>query len=61
MDKQVQITAQNIKAFEKAYNECKTDVFDFEGQTILKSYAKYVLEYFSGQGYVLMSASRRKR
>ena len=43
----VQITPQNIKAFEKAYNECEEDIFDFKGQPVLKSYAKYVLAYFS--------------
>lgn len=56
---EVKITPQNIKAFEKAYNECKTDIFDFEGQPVLKSYAKYVLQYFEGQGYVLMAPHRR--
>ena len=53
---EVKITADNIHEFEKAYNQCEDGgVFDFKGKKVLKSYAKYVLQYFAGNGYVLMS------
>ena len=36
----------NIDAFRAAYHECQGETFMFEGQETLKSYAKYVLQYW---------------
>ena len=34
-----------LKQFKKAYNLATEEVFIFEGQEFLKSYAKYLIEY----------------
>ena len=43
------ITTSNISNFKELYNLAKNnemDSFIFEGQEVLTSYAKYVIEYF---------------
>ena len=59
---EVKITSDNIKEFEKAYHQCEDGgVFDFKGKPVLKAYAKYVLQYFEGNGYVLMAPHRGRK
>ena len=41
----VSFDRKKLKRFKKAYNECKGDVFTFEGGDYLKEYAKYVIQY----------------
>jgi hypothetical protein len=36
----------NIEAFRTAYEACEGETFMFEGQEILKQYAKYAIEYW---------------
>tara|TARA_Y100000593_G_scaffold92752_2_gene185362 strand:- start:16 stop:225 length:210 start_codon:yes stop_codon:yes gene_type:complete len=40
------ITLENLDAFRAAYESCKGEVFIFEGQEVLKAYAKYLLMFF---------------
>ena len=52
MTTQNYITEQNYDAFKKAYATAVSEgrtVFDFEGQQVLVSYAKYVCEYVEGR------------
>jgi hypothetical protein len=42
-------TPAKLKRFRKAYNECQTDQFTFEGFTFLKAYAAYLIEYLDGK------------
>lgn len=40
------IDKNNIEAFRTAYKACDGETFMFEGQEILKQYAKYAIEYW---------------
>lgn len=47
------ITKDNVKKFKKAYNKAVKDgkaVFKFEGQDVLVSYAKYMIEHLNRIG-----------
>lgn len=39
------VTVENFESFVEAYEACKSETFEFQGQTVLKAYAKYVIEY----------------
>jgi len=39
------VTAENFQVFVEAYEACKEETFEFQGQTVLRAYAKYVIEY----------------
>lgn len=46
MNEQKGIDEKNIEAFRAAYKACDGETFMFEGQEILKQYAKYAIEYW---------------
>jgi len=51
MAKKRSIDHSNIEAFRKAYENCEgpdNTVFVFEGNKVLKGYAKYLLQYWDG-------------
>lgn len=46
----INFTPDKVKALQRAYThavEIKADAFTFEGQVVLTSYAKYLLEYLA--------------
>lgn len=52
MTNMVEMTPEKTKALRKAYLaalEAGQETFDFEGNTLLVAYAKYLLEYLEGQ------------
>jgi hypothetical protein len=50
MNNEINFDADKVDALRRAYNhalEIKAEAFTFEGNAILTSYAKYLLEYLS--------------
>ena len=37
-----------LKRLRRAYENAKTDVFEFEGAEFVRGYAKYLIEYLDG-------------
>jgi len=46
----IKISKEEIDNFKKSYNKCKPgETFFFEGEEILKEYAKYLIEYLESK------------
>ncbi|MFA5724566.1 MAG: hypothetical protein WC979_10010, partial [Candidatus Pacearchaeota archaeon] len=49
-DNTISVTREDLKELERLYNDCPDGgVFKFKGQDVLKSYAKYLIEYLKMQ------------
>lgn len=48
MSESLRMTEKDIKDLRKAYQSCQGDRFEYRGKTLLKEYAKYLLEYLDG-------------
>jgi len=47
-----QVTEENFKTFEKAYKKAvkeEKQLFEFEGNTIVVSFARYLIEYVKNE------------
>jgi len=44
-DDYISINALEFEELKRLYNNCKGETFMFKGKEILKSYAKYMIEY----------------
>lgn len=42
-------TPTKLDKLKKIYNQTKGDTFEFEGEQLLKAYAKYLIEYLERQ------------
>jgi len=45
----MQFTPKKLAELKKAYNNCTEKTFVFDGQEILKAYAKYMIEFLERQ------------
>lgn len=45
MTNSIVFTPEKLRRFKKAYAECTTESFVFEGHEFLKAYARYLIQY----------------
>ena len=43
------ISIEDFKELKRLYAECVEETFIFKGEELLKSYAKYLIEYLEGK------------
>lgn len=44
----IEWSADRLKRFKRAFKNCETDTFIFDGNEFYRPYAKYLIEYLDG-------------